>query len=522
MAAQVTQEAGPVELLEESARLLRHAPLRTWLCHWAGCLPFILAALRFWNDVTNPRMPDVNCALEALLLALLLVWMNSWRAVFAGRLRAQLSGAGTPRLPAARWYNLVAGQAFLGATKLVVLPFSMLILFPFAAAVAFYRTAAALAGYEDLHLRDLIQKARRLAVLDQGQGWGVLPILTFLYVIIALNTAIVLALLPQLVRMLTGYETSFTRSGLYYVASPLFILLVLAVAWLAIDPLAQAVYSVRAFHGESMTTGEDLRVALRRIAVVFLLVAVIRPAPAVTPAELEKGVSQAVESSDYDWRLPPPPGTAQKPSWLVSFTDRVIGGVESLYQTVANWIAHLLKWLFPGRGAPQRPGEAPSSALHWSIYALMVLVALAIAWILWRRRGVRIGGVLTPDVGAAVRLDADDLTADRLPEEKWNELAEQALREGNPRLALRALYLASLAWLGRREFLSIDSGKTNREYEAELRRRTRAFPEARSLFAANISAFERTWYGMHDVAVEDLGEFRRRTTGMKTILEAGA
>ena len=98
------------------------------------------------------------------------------------------------------------------------------------------------------------------------------------------------------------------------------------------------------------------------------------------------------------------------------------------------------------------------------------------------------------------------------------ELAESCEREGNFRFALRALYLANLAWLGRLEFIAIHPGKTNREYESELRRRTRALPEARRLFAANVAAFERSWYGMHDVPESALTEFRGRNGEMKPIL----
>ncbi len=46
------------------------------------------------------------------------------------------------------------------------------------------------------------------------------------------------------------------------------------------------------------------------------------------------------------------------------------------------------------------------------------------------------------DAVTAIRLDAEDLTADRLPEDQWLALAERALSEQNPRLALRAFYLA--------------------------------------------------------------------------------
>jgi hypothetical protein len=123
-----------------------------------------------------------------------------------------------------------------------------------------------------------------------------------------------------------------------------------------------------------------------------------------------------------------------------------------------------------------------------------------------------------PAAGAgaiAIHLGADNLSADLLPEEQWLELAERSLREENFRFALRAFYLAALAWLGRRELIAIHPGKTNREYELELRRRAREFPETRDLFAASIVSFERAWYGMHEVSRDEVGQFARRIGRMK-------
>jgi hypothetical protein len=120
----------------------------------------------------------------------------------------------------------------------------------------------------------------------------------------------------------------------------------------------------------------------------------------------------------------------------------------------------------------------------------------------------------------AVRLDAEDLTADRLPEDGWLELAARMIQEQNFRFALRAYYLANLAWLGRSQFLTIHSGKTNREYEMELRRRARGSPEARQLFATNVATFEHTWYGQHAVSADDASEFRARIESIKGVLAA--
>jgi hypothetical protein len=120
----------------------------------------------------------------------------------------------------------------------------------------------------------------------------------------------------------------------------------------------------------------------------------------------------------------------------------------------------------------------------------------------------------------AIRLDAEDLTADRLPEDGWLELAARCIEEGNFRFALRAYYLANLAWLGRNRFLTIHAGRTNREYELELRRRARGFGEARQWFGLNIVAFERSWYGQHAVSADDAGEFRQRSESIKRALAA--
>ena len=120
--------------------------------------------------------------------------------------------------------------------------------------------------------------------------------------------------------------------------------------------------------------------------------------------------------------------------------------------------------------------------------------------------------------GAPVNLRDDHLLANQLPEDGWMALAEDCARQGDLRSALRALYLANLAWLGRGEWIAIHPGKTNREYELEVRRKARGFPEARALFAANIASFERAWYGMHEVTAGDLEMVRQRLQRMKALI----
>ncbi len=522
MAKPLTRD-GAIPLLEDAVHLVRRAPASTMLCHLVGSAPLALGLLIFWNDVTNTHTSNSTCAIESMVLALLLTWMNCWRAVFAGRLRRLLSGAADAPWSWQRVWNLLAGQAFLGSTRLIAVPAAGLIVFPFAWVVSFYRSATALADRDDLDVLQLIARARHLAGLQRRQSWSVLPILFFLGLLVTVNLALALAMLPQLVRIFTGYESDFSRSGVYFIFNPLFLLSVVAVSWMVFDPFTQAVYCVRCFHGESITSGEDLRAGLRALVasalVLLLLLVPFHSAAAVSPQDLEASVRKAELAHEYDWRLPPPAATDHPVSWFVKVTDRIVDGLSAAKDAAGNFIHSLFDWLkrqldlIPA--AP--PGAMPATGLHRGIYILIAAVALFALWIAWRRRWF---GRARPKVAnihslPAIDLQAEDLTADRLPEESWLRLAARSLDDRNFRAALRAFYLANLAWLGRRELLTIHPGKTNREYEIELRRKARSLAEARRLFSVNVAAFERAWYGLHEVTADDAAEFRRRVDAIK-------
>jgi hypothetical protein len=419
-------------------------------------------------------------------------------------------------------------------------------MFTFADTVAFYRIATVLADggadrdeSRDLDPLRLRSRARQLAAFASGQNWTILAILLLLQVVAAINLTLAIAALPQLFRILTGIETAFSRSGWVFVVNPLFPFLVMAVTWLALDPFVQAVYCVRCFRAESIETGEDVRAGLRRIQVgqasrpvaaffILLVVAGCRLShaadAAVSPDRLQQAIQQTMQSPEYDWRLPPPAGSVRGHSWIVDATDRAIAGLRSVFHSIGETITAFFKWLLRQFGVMPEPGSGapPAKALHWSVYVLIGLVLAFALWIAWQKRRVRRAKAahVAADSVTAVRLDSEDLTPDHLPEKQWLELALRCLAEQNFRLALRAYYLANLAWLGRTAFITIHSGKTNREYELELRRRARAFPEARALFAANVAAFELAWYGMHQVAVEDTDEFHSRMEQMRTVLDA--
>ena len=79
--------------------------------------------------------------------------------------------------------------------------------------------------------------------------------------------------------------------------------------------------------------------------------------------------------------------------------------------------------------------------------------------------------------------------------------------EVHMRLALRALYLGSLAALAQQEIIVLARFKSNRDYERELSRRAHARPETVNAFTQNVVVFDRIWYGAHPVDGEMVCRF---------------
>ena len=517
-----------VQLLEDAVNLVRQLRPGTLVYHWIGSVPFSAGLLFAWSSLSNPRTTDAAWAGESLLLALGLLWMNGWRAIYAGKLWAHLSGVPDRPWTAPRAFQLVGIQSLFGATKLLVLPLTILTLFPWARTVAFYRNLAVLAGREDATPRETARRAHRLATFRPGQNWSALALLVFLQGILIANLIVLLAISPQIVRILTGYESAYSRSGIYFVMNPVFGLLVLSVSWILFDPFAQAVYCVRCFEAESSETGEDLRCGLRRIrsvapataALAILIAAAPLGQADITPADLERSVHQAMRAPEYDWRFPK--SVDSHTPWVSSVLDHLFASVRHAADAVRDALARFVRWLFdrlfPSRTASQH--GPPGARLDWTVAGLITLVVIVGALFAWQRSRWRLSqtDAAEPKSVDPVRLDAPDLTPDLLSEDRWMELAERCLAEENYRLALRAFYLAGLAWLGHRQFLSIHPAKTNYDYQNELNRRARELPAARTLFASNVACFERTWYGRYTVSPEDAVKFRQNTEELKAEL----
>ena len=106
-----------------------------------------------------------------------------------------------------------------------------------------------------------------------------------------------------------------------------------------------------------------------------------------------------------------------------------------------------------------------------------------------------------------IDLESEDIVASQLPEDEWMKLAREQIARGDTRLAIRALFLASLAHLGENGLLKIARFKSNRDYNRELELRARHRNLLRDAFDENTSLFERAWYGLHVLGDEAVDHF---------------
>ncbi|MEM7395849.1 MAG: DUF4129 domain-containing protein, partial [Verrucomicrobiota bacterium] len=89
-------------------------------------------------------------------------------------------------------------------------------------------------------------------------------------------------------------------------------------------------------------------------------------------------------------------------------------------------------------------------------------------------------------------------------------MAADLLARGEYRLAARALFLASLAFLAHQEYIRLALFKSNREYLYELKRRSHGQPELPGAFSDVIQEFEGFWYGQHPIDEQIARQFQTR------------
>lgn len=521
-----------LDLIDAAVNLLRTAPAGALLSYYAGAVPCLLGLLYFWADMSRGAFARQHLPEASLGAAGLYIWMKCWQSVFASKLRAHLFLEPEAPWTLGRVLRLLSLQAALQPTCLFLRPIAAQLLLPYVWTYAFYQNLSVFGDGTQTGFRAAISAAARQAGLWPRQAHAALACLLLFALFIWINILVLVAAGPSLIKTLFGIETVFSRGGCAILNSTFF-MATLAITYLCFDPIRKAVFVVRCFHGASLQAGDDLRVELKTVrqrarpallaalllccATPALAPAAEAPPAAVAPAQLNESLEQVLQRREFAWRLPrEAPAANQEKGWLVSFFESVWKQLTAAVRKVARVIADVFDYL---RKIFQREPKGfdesgrGSGLLNWpviaqvSLFALIAVMIVILAIFMVRRNRRRGTVTFAQPIAAAPDLRHEDVTADQLPEEGWLQLARDLIGRGELRLALRASYLAGLAHLGSRELIQIARFKSNRDYDRELQRRARAQPDLLSAFGENLHAFERAWYGEHQVTRDSLGEF---------------
>ncbi len=539
MKSRLENETAPFELIEESFHLVRIAPLSAWAAYYVGALPFVLALLYFWSDMSRSAFAEQRLIPGAVALTGLFVWMKAWQSIYCRHLLARLCGETAPPWKLRGFLTAAAFQAIVQPAGLFLLPLAALLMFPLGWVYAFFSAATVVHGTPNPTLRAALGRAWSQTTVWPLQNHYLLSLIALFGLFVFINILSAVLGVPYVFKVLLGIESVFTRSP-WAVMNSTLLATQLGLTYLCLDPVLKAAYVLRCFQAESLRTGQDLRTELSGLRsgvlaslaaamllllpvnpaggfVIFAAAAPANPAP-LTPEKLERSIEQTIQRREFSWRLPPDSAEAAKAE--SSLLARLGRQIEKGMKAVGRWLEDALKWviekLFP-RNRPGAGGPGFGSAMEIAFVLIIALLLGVILWLLvrlWQRRP-EVGAVLAEALPAPPDLASEEVSADELPEDGWIRLGRDLLAQGDLRLALRAFYLASLAHLGERRLITLARSKSNRDYERELRRRAHALGTLPELFGRNLDLFERAWYGQHAVTAEHIDLFTANLTQMK-------
>jgi hypothetical protein len=209
-----------------------------------------------------------------------------------------------------------------------------------------------------------------------------------------------------------------------------------------------------------------------------------------------------------------------------SFVKGITETVQSWLTPVWKWIRKALEWIINKLSPGSRKLDSIDSSLANSVrvllYSLIMLVSCLLIVQLWKigKRRDRRNAERTEEAAARKPdIENEDTRADELPADSWLDLARDLIAQGEARLALRALYLASLSHLAGLHLITISKSKSNNDYKRELFRNAHAMPEILSLFSENVMLFDRSWYGMYEVTSDVLSMFQKNQTRIMVLHE---
>jgi hypothetical protein len=541
---------GAVELLDEAAALLRSTPMPVVAIYVLGSLPFWLGVIYFCFDMTQSVNAEARMPGEALALTFLYFWMKTCQAVFARKLLALLEGGDPEPWTARRWLRTAVLQAIVAGSLPLIYPLALVATIPFAWVNAFYHNISVVGTGARSSLGESCRESAELARLWPKQNHLMIAVLWLGGFILMANLGFLIFSLPRLLNSLFGIESVLDESvGTWNNSS--FYLCLFVFCYLLINPLNKAVFALRCFYGRSRTSGADLRAELRRdsslvplarVMTVFVLLAVALPvrgddpppaapatssamagsnpspsaAPAASSDNLNRAIDHTLQKDEFAWRMERVEQEGGRDNLFIRLLHHLANYTAPLRHWIGKMLTKFFDWLFKNQRDRDETAHPGMSLLGFPWRALAVLLGIialgCLLWLAlrhWRRSRMKTAQVLrTITPVRTVDLEDENVQADELPEDSWLALAQQLIEKGELRLALRALYLATLSALARQELVRLAATKSNRDYLSELTRRLRGETTIVPFFRENVRLFEASWYGTHDVTTTVIDAMR--------------
>jgi hypothetical protein len=543
-----TSETGALQILEEAFHLVRTADPAAFRWYGVGAVPWAVGLLYFVADMSRSSLAARDAAFAAVAMTLLWMWMRFTQAKYSAMLWERLNPGHRTIGGLDKRARAISALWFLQAFQVPMLVVGLFFAIPLGWILATQQNLSVLAltqRHGDRPLRGLLGTAIRWSHDQWAQNHGILLVFFFVFLFTEINLVSTCIILPGLVKSVFGIESVFTLAPTVATSNTTFVLGTFLLTQLVIVPLYNAAYVLRCFHSGSRASGADLlgrlaacrekretadrheRGGLGRVAVWALLLGfcvtgtAAADRPVAPGARVEKAgapldagrfrseVSETLEQKKYQWRLSRRAvegGEEAGDSWLGRRLEEIAASVKRVLNQVEDWIEGALKRFFEmdpgasGRDRNQEPAFLKTLGSTTSLILVVVILGLLLwlAWILYRRyRGQERIEVPDEGVAAPIDLESEDIVATQLHEDEWLRLAREQIEKGEERLAIRALFLATLAHLGERGLLKIARFKSNRDYRNELLLRARPLAELRRAFDENTSLFERVWYGLH-------------------------
>ena len=146
-------------------------------------------------------------------------------------------------------------------------------------------------------------------------------------------------------------------------------------------------------------------------------------------------------------------------------------GQEALSNGFERLMKYVFKKWFTSKGVSSDGIDLEHRATSWVeslgqvLKGLLALLGVILAFLLYRQwRKLPPPPAKAEAAAPEVNLESDQVVATQLPENEWLKLAEDKISAGEYRLAMRALFLATLAHLGERKLLGIVRSKSNGDY----------------------------------------------------------